>query len=496
MNNTSSTLHTSARITHSWLRKIKAAYIPGTVTPLLDKAIDELLYCFREQGHTILDKPEDGTDVLLTTAVFGKPLNWRQALFFTARQRYNLKKLPTVFTLLHATPQQFQAMLDHFASALAKDQPNPEDYAFPGLAPQAYHTLHEQGRRGGPILSLVRLLQSQAMSIRIILVIGNDQPEEAYIFDLVGAHPRTDASERQGFYEDLVLRICTAVSTYEITEHQVAGEPIPQSIWRSLSTPPAMRRAGKELGARHFFTEMVRVANLVSVPALHEAISNQYSEGCFATWDPDLSALIVTVTGSARPVDKDKLSDDELAVIIGLRSHGRGAIVSHVDGLRNDPPSSEAVELLKMDVPLPKISLAPEWGIHSEVPVARSKLHGHRGVKAYDPGLVEHVFLDRPYYHYPVSCSTEAQARAIQSAFSRSAALTNPADLRQVIFTVLPGHGLVIVEKWVPGKAPLEVIWEYIDAGILEIDNYIPQGPLTYVPFSDGKMMLNTVLPE
>jgi hypothetical protein len=146
--------------------------------------------------------------------------------------------------------------------------------------------------------------------------------------------------------------------------------------------------------------------------------------------------------------------------------------------------------LIDMDIPLPRIRLSEaEWGVNAEVPVARSKLHGHRGVQSYDPSLVEHVHLDPPYYHYPVSCSTDAQARAIRTAFSRSEALNNPSDPRQVVFTVIPGHGIVIAEKWVPGKAPLQVMWEFMDSGALEIANLVPQGSLEYVD-EDGTMVL------
>ena len=152
--------------------------------------------------------------------------------------------------------------------------------------------------------------------------------------------------------------------------------------------------------------------------------------------------------------------------------------------LRNDPPSSEAVELMDMDRDLPKIKL--DNGL--EVPVSRSKLHGHRGVTAYDPRYVEHVYLETPYYHYPVSCSTEAQANAIHNAFSRSESLQNPEDPRQVVFTILPGHGIVIAEKWVPGKEPFQVMWECMDAGWLVIDNIVPQGVLKFEP--DNERMI------
>jgi hypothetical protein len=376
--------------------------------------------------------------------------------------------------------------------ALEKLPPNPDDFKFPGLTSRAFHTLYEQGQRGGPILSLVRLVQSQSLSIRVILVVGEgNNPVEAYTFDLVGAHPRTDASDLDIFYLDLMNRIVTAVCTHEITDHYVLTPPISLEVWNSLETPNHMREAGRQIGKRGFFTEMVLISNLVNVPAISEAVASQYSEGCFATWDVNLGALITTITGSARPVEKHNLTDDELAVIVGVREDGKGALVRHVDGKRNDPPSSEAVELIAMDSALPKQKLGEEWGKAVEVPVVRSKLHGHRGVRAYDPRWVEHVYLDLPYYYYPVSCSTKAQAEAIVRAFSRSEALNNPSDPRQVVFTVLPGHGVVIVEKWVRGKVPFQIIWEYMDAGILQIENQIPQGPLTFIPGEKGFMVLS-----
>jgi hypothetical protein len=98
--------------------------------------------------------------------------------------------------------------------------------------------------------------------------------------------------------------------------------------------------------------------------------------------------------------------------------------------------------------------------------------------------------LDTPYYHYPVSCSTEAQAHAIYVAFSRSKALQDPDDPRQVIFTILPGHGIVIAEKWVSGKEPFQVMWEYMDADWLVVDNLIPQGPLNFALDDNGLMVI------
>lgn len=475
---------------HGWLRPVRAAYVPGPETPLLRDFAAGLGRCFQAHGHSWAPAPDDDTAVLLTTAEFGRPLDWRRSLLFTARRRFGLRRAPLVFTLLHAAPGELAALLERLERALRKDPPDPADYDLPGLAPLAYHTLHEQGRRGGPMLALVRLLQAQTKCIRLLLLVGEEAPQEAYTFDLVGAHPRTPASAGERFYEDLMYRILTAACTREVTAHAVEPEPIPAAVWAGLSTPAEMIRAGHELGRRRFFTEMVVVSNLAQVPAAHESISSQYSEGCFATWDPVLNALVVTVTGSARPVEKDNLTPDELAVITRVREGGVGAWVRPVEGGRNDPPSSEAVELLEMDGALPRLKLDPEWGVEAVVPAARSKLHGHRGVASFDPAVVEHAPLDPPYYHYPVSCATQAQAWAIRSAFGRSRALQDPADPRRIVFTVLPGHGVVIVEKWVPGKAPLQAIWEAMDRGALEISSRVPQGPLAFAPDEDGRMKL------
>ncbi len=483
------------RPVHSWLRKINLAYVPGPSTPVADEVVRRLLDRFSHKGHTLLAHPGDppGAEALLTTTEFGKPLPWRASMMFTARRRFKLEQAPVIFNVTHARPDQWQALLDHFERALAKEPPDLADFTFPGLTPRAYHTLLEQGRRGGPIMSIVRLVQSQGMSVREIVVVGDDRPQYAYTFDLVGAYPRSDASEGDAFYDDLMNRILTAVCTHEITNHEVSPDRIPLDVWQSLDSPREMKSAGQELGRLGFFTEMVKVDNLVDVPLLNQAIASQYSEGCFGTWEPALNALVCTITGSARPVIKDSLSDDELAVITAVRPNRKGACVRQVEGKRNDPPSSEAVEMIGVDEALPRVTLSAAWPSPANVPVARSKLHGHRGVRAYDPRFVEHVFLDPAYYFYPVSCSTEAQAMAIKTAFARSEALQNPADPRQVVFTVLPGHGVLIMEKWVAGKAPFQVICETMRDGRLEIENSVPQGPLDYQPGEDGRQVLRNL---
>ena len=143
---------------------------------------------------------------------------------------------------------------------------------------------------------------------------------------------------------------------------------------------------------------------------------------------------------------------------------------------------------MAMDQLLPRITLVEPWSTGGEVPVLRSKLHGHRGIGGFDPQRVEFVPLDPPYYDYLVSCASDAQAMGVKEAFSRSHALRDPSDPRTVVFTVLPGHGVMIAEKWVEHRVPFEEMWDAMDAGALTVTSTVPQGRLRFV--EDGSQML------
>jgi N-methylhydantoinase A/oxoprolinase/acetone carboxylase beta subunit len=68
----------------------------------------------------------------------------------------------------------------------------------------------------------------------------------------------------------------------------------------------------------------------------------------------------------------------------------------------------------------------------------------------------------------------------------------DPADFTAYIYGGLgPGHGAVIVEKWAPGKAPFQVIWEAMDSGYLGVDNLVPQGLMSYTPGTDDRLLLS-----
>jgi hypothetical protein len=464
-------LHTP---THSWLKQLSISHVPGPSTKLSDEVASDLIGHFQQEGHTTSNQPAPETDVILTSARLGEPLGWRESLMFTARRRFQLKHVPTVFTIVHATREQYRTWIGKVKEVLKQGPEAAPPFA--GVPETASHTLYAQGKRGGAILYLLRILQIQTKCIRVLLVVGEDSPQSAFLFDLVGAHPQIKFEDPRIFYKDIATRILTAASTNEITDHQTVEPRITRDEWESLATIQAMTRASQELGKRDFFTEMIRVGQLAEIPGFSEAISSQYSEGCFATWEPRVNGLVTTITGSARPVRKENITDKDLAVIVGIKTERDGALIRKVEGHANHPPSSEAVEMIGMDLSLPKVTL-PNG---AQVPVIRSKLHGHRGVLSFDWTRVEYVTLPESYLYYPVSCSTDAQYRAVQEAFAGSYALQNPQDPRQIVFTVLPGHGVVIVEKWVEGKEPFQVIWEAMDAKVIEVTNHIPQGPFVF----------------
>jgi hypothetical protein len=474
---------------HAFVRKVHLAAVPGASTPLLDRVLAGLRQAFAELGHAWSTTPDASTDAFVTTARLHEPVSWRHSPLFVGRKQWNLQHKPATYALVHATPAQLKQLLAHFTAALQKQPSDPADFQLPGLATKAWEVLRDQGARGGPMMCVARLLQSQSKSLRVLLVVGDAEPDEAYLFDLAGAYPRIHGGDFGRFLGECALRIATQLSTREVTMHQVRGEPITRAMWQAATAPAAMLHVSRELGRREFFTRLVRVADLVDVPALTDALAQQYSEGCFATWDPLLRSQVVTVTGSAQPVAKMCITEDDIAVIGEVLEGGHGVAARHVEGLRNDPPSSEAVEFEAIDAAIPRQLPTAAFGLAEPVPVVRSKLHGHRGVAGYDPKTVEFVPLSAPYYDYLVSCSTEAQALGIAEAYRRSKALRDPEDPRTVVFTVLPGHGMLMVEKWVPGRRAFEELLLAMDEKRIEICHGVPQGWMRYVPVG-GRMEL------
>ena len=160
--------------THTWLKQLTISYLPGPSTPLSNRVASDLMEFLHQEGHTTQEIPSADTDVILTTARLGEPLGWREAFMFTARRRYGLNHVPTVFTILHATPQQFADLLAETESILKNGVESTPRFA--GVPETASRTLYQQGKRGGAIMYLLRILQIQSKSIRVLLVLGEEKP--------------------------------------------------------------------------------------------------------------------------------------------------------------------------------------------------------------------------------------------------------------------------------------------------------------------------------
>ena len=46
------------------------------------------------------------------------------------------------------------------------------------------------------------------------------------------------------------------------------------------------------------------------------------------------------------------------------------------------------------------------------------------------------------------------------------------------------------IDDQTAGKAPFQTMWEFMDAGYLEIESRLPQGPMRYEDAGDGRMRL------
>ena len=73
---------------HPWLRKINLYFVPEARTPLLEQVVSGLQDTFHKLGHTVQEQPNEQTDLLLTSAPFARPLNWREAVMFTGRRQF------------------------------------------------------------------------------------------------------------------------------------------------------------------------------------------------------------------------------------------------------------------------------------------------------------------------------------------------------------------------------------------------------------------------
>ena len=484
---------------HPWIRPISIAYMPGDSTPALELASSALLDWLRDAGCTVTQLPDSSTDLIMTTRRFGDNVSREQALFFNAKRQYRLSQRPQVLTMVDVPELEYQALVKHFTEVAQLPEEEAGRIQYSGLGPQAADIISHQARRGGPDLAIARLLQGQMLSIRVMaLRTQAGRPYRAMHMDLAGAHPVTDATDLEVFAEDAGARVLTAVCATEVNHHSFVDDPVPAKLWESLSSPDAMIRAGSMFTQFGFFTTPLYIEKLLGYRGISDAISAQFSEGCYAVFEPDIPGLLTTATGSSRLVDKRSISRLDQAVVVGTRPDHEGAMVRPVTGMDRVVPSVEAVEMMGLCERVPKHSHLNSHGLPVTVPNVRAILHGHLGVAAFDADKVEAVMLDPLYYTQLVSCGTGALAEGTATAFARSQSLKDLGDPRRVIFLEQPGHGVMVVEKWpaqADGSRPFETIHEYLSSGVLQMTLDIAQGPVHWemAAGSDGRTLMRRV---
>jgi hypothetical protein len=484
---------------HSWTRPISIAYMPGDNTAALNLASSALLDWLRDAGCSVTQLPDNSTDLIMTTRRFGDNVTREQALFFNAKRQYRLSQRPQVLTLVDVPEPEYKALVAHFAEVAQMSEEEAGRIQYPGLGPQAADIISHQARRGGPDLAFARLLQGQVLSIRVMaLRTQSGRPYRAMHFDMAGAHPVTDATDLETFGEQAGARVLAAVCATEVNHHSFVDEPVPAKLWESLSSPEMMVQAGSMFTQFGFFTTPLYVEKLLGYRGIGDAISAQFSEGCYAVYEPDIPALLTTASGSSRLVDKRSISRLDQAVVVGTRPDHEGAMVRPVVGMERVVPSVEAVEMMGLCERVPKHSHLNSHGLPVTVPNVRAILHGHLGVAAFDADKVEAVMLDPLYYTQLVSCGTGALAEGTATAFARSQSLKDLNDPRRVIFLEQPGHGVMVVEKW-PAQddrsRPFETIHDYLSSGILQMTLDIAQGPVHWEMTTalDGRTLMRRV---
>src|SRR5262245_39302084 len=154
--------------THAWVHPISVAYVPGKLNPALEQATKALLAWLESFGCTLERQPTNATDLIVTTACFGEPVDRDQALLFHAKRIYRLSRRPTVLTLVAIEEAEYQKWLEHFSEMARQPEGADLDEQFPGLGPLAAEVMVQQAKRGGPEVALGRFMQSQMKSVRVV----------------------------------------------------------------------------------------------------------------------------------------------------------------------------------------------------------------------------------------------------------------------------------------------------------------------------------------
>jgi len=80
--------------THAWIRPMTVAFLPQAMTPALKLATDAVLNWLRDNGSTVQETPDNATELLMTTGLFGQKVERNDALMFHAKRRYPMLHRP------------------------------------------------------------------------------------------------------------------------------------------------------------------------------------------------------------------------------------------------------------------------------------------------------------------------------------------------------------------------------------------------------------------
>ncbi len=461
---------------HDWLQPVTICFVAGASNARLARVTSQLADWFTDNGHHVQAEPDATTDLLITTMPGAIAIDRDGALLLNGKRRFKLPHRPQVLTFVDLTTAQFVERQGYIDALRDLPYEAAKTVEIPGLGAHGSEVIHQQLQRHD-LVGMARILQGQAISIRIMGLIGDaDWPDYGLHIDLAGAYAKIPFHNPTDFIENLGGRIATFLNTVDVKDHIYLDEQLAAARWNTSETPNDLVRAGKTFTEYGFFTDPVDVVKLLGFRGLGDAIAAQYSEGCYATYDPDLGGLVTTATGSAKFVDKRAIKRSDTTLITGVKAGRMGALVQSIEGREQIAPSVEAVELF---------GVCEHAGTEQTAagvmrPKVRSLLHGHVGVASYDAAHVECVVLDKSFYAYPVSCGTNILANATAAAFAAAEALEDTNDPRTVIFVEQPCHGIVVVERWVAGKRPFQEIEEALTNGWLVMQSHVPQSLSEY----------------
>ncbi len=443
----------------SWFRPrtVSVLNAPDPADRVQQEFLPQLLQAFREQGHTVFDRPEGTVNLMLA---FEPKLDESISL----PQRIPERRLPFALTL----------MRDH---GLSK---RPDNLVTFVTIPERLSTWSH--------LDVVEMMRTAAARIgtpKIVFLSGDSTTgrlDEATFCTLEGGHPAETMEIVTRLRDRLVSASCArdVGNDYEIVENGLNPE-----AWAASRTPEALMEAGHRMAALHLLPPPKRVVEYVSpeLARIYERYLGMkgFSEGMLFAFDPWTRTMMVTASGSWE-TDKRALRREEI-VPIGEVKNGKLQVLAP-PGVKPKGPSVEALEMYSLMASVPKVRLgcnaAGEWVLDPrgdvQAPIIRAGIHVHVGVESLDEEWVEDVPPNRQEFPYGFGCGTDLMKALAQDSGRRSRAITDPADPRLYARWRMLYHGDTVVELWKPNipQQPLQGLLDLYDPERIGAIKYTP----------------------